>query len=104
MSNTTPIPKDKDDIAVCTAMAGEMLGFKMIYMDAGSGAEYPVSPTMIAKVKSQLSITLIVGGGIKDPDIAHQSSKAGADLIVVGTAIEKDPGLIRELSAAVKKA
>jgi phosphoglycerol geranylgeranyltransferase len=102
MSNTTPIPREKDDIAVCTAMAGEMLGLKMIYMDAGSGAEYPVPVSMIERVKRELSIPLMVGGGINSPEIAFQSSRAGADIIVVGTAIEKNVELIKEISAAVK--
>lgn len=104
MSNTAPIPRLKDDIAVCTAMAGEMLGMKLIYMDAGSGAEHPVSTSMISRVKKEISIPLIVGGGITTPEIAYETSKAGADLIVVGTAIENDLQLIREISAAVKEA
>lgn len=102
MSNTNPIPREKDDIAVCTAMAGEMLGLKMIYMDAGSGAALPVPTSMISSVKKQLSIPLIVGGGISTPEAAVESCQAGADIIVVGTAIEKDPGMISEISQAVK--
>ena len=104
MSNTAPVPREKNDIAVCTAMAGEMLGMKLIYMDAGSGAEYPVPATMIRKVKENISVPLIIGGGISRPEIAYESSKAGADMIVVGTAIEKDVDLIKEISAAVKSA
>jgi len=104
MSNTTPIPREKDDIAVCTAMAGEMLGMKLIYMDAGSGAMYPVSPSMISRVREQISIPLIVGGGIKTPETAYKSCAAGADMIVVGTAIENDMQLIKDISAAVKSA
>jgi putative glycerol-1-phosphate prenyltransferase len=104
MSNTTPIPRDKNDIAVCTAMAGEMLGMKLIYMDAGSGAEYPVPTSMIERVRNEISIPMIVGGGVSSPEIAFQSSKAGADMIVVGTAIEKDVELIKEISVAVKSA
>ncbi len=67
ISNTIPIPRLKDDIAICTAMAGEMLGLRLIYMDAGSGAEMPVSASMISKVKENISIPLIVGGGIRTP-------------------------------------
>ncbi len=104
MSNTAPIPREKDDIAICTAMAGEMLGMKLIYMDAGSGAIHPVSASMIKKVKAQINIPLIVGGGIKDPQIAYESCIAGADMIVVGTAIEKDISLIKDIAAAVKSA
>lgn len=103
MSNTTPIPRSKDDVAVCTAMAGEMLGMKLLYMDAGSGAANPVSASMISRVKEQVSIPLIVGGGISSPEVARESSQAGADMIVVGTAIENDLQLIREISQAVKE-
>lgn len=104
MSNTTPIPREKADIAVCTAMAGEMLGMKLIYMDAGSGAKYSVPAEMITKVKEQINIPLIVGGGISTPEVAQESCEAGADVVVVGTAIEKDMKLIKEISAAVKNA
>jgi geranylgeranylglyceryl phosphate synthase family protein len=82
-------------------MAGEMLGMKLIYMDAGSGARRPIHESMIRAVAEQVSIPLVVGGGITDPEKAHQNCLAGADVIVVGNAIEKDPGLIREISSAV---
>jgi putative glycerol-1-phosphate prenyltransferase len=101
MSNTNPIPNTKPDIAMCTAMAGEMLGLKQIYMDAGSGAQKPVSAEMITAVSSTISIPLIVGGGIKSPEQASINVAAGADVIVVGNAIEKDPSLIKEISAAI---
>jgi putative glycerol-1-phosphate prenyltransferase len=104
MSNTLPIPREKDDIAVCTAMAGEMLGMQYIYMDAGSGAEHAVPVSMIRSVKEQISIPLIVGGGISSPEAAFESCRAGADVIVVGTAIEKDAQLIKDIAAAVKSA
>lgn len=101
MSNTNPIPAAKDDIAVCTAVAGELLGLKTIYMDAGSGAKNPISSSMISAVSDVLSVPLIVGGGIKTPEKAMENVKAGADLIVVGDAIEKDPELIMDMSAAI---
>ncbi|MFZ1702956.1 MAG: geranylgeranylglyceryl/heptaprenylglyceryl phosphate synthase [Saprospiraceae bacterium] len=101
MSNTYPIPHSKDDIALCTAMAGEMLGLKLMYMDAGSGAKNPVSASMIEAVSGGITVPLIVGGGIKTPEKALENVKAGADVIVVGNAIEKDPGLIKEMSAAI---
>jgi len=101
ISNATPIPADKNEIAMCTAMAAEMLGMKLIYMDAGSGARQPVHEDMIAAVAAQIEIPLVVGGGIKDPEKAYLNCKAGADLIVVGNAIEKDHGLIREMGAAI---
>ena len=102
MSNTYPIPANKDDIAVCTAIAGEMLGLKLLYLDAGSGAKNPVSVSMIEAVSGAVSVPLIVGGGIRTPENVAANLQAGADLIVVGNAIEKDPGLIREMAAAVQ--
>ena len=101
ISNATPIPADKNEIAMCTAMAGEMLGMKLIYMDAGSGAKRPITESMIEKVASCIEIPLIIGGGITDPEKAYLNCKAGADIIVVGNAIEKDESLIMEMSAAV---
>lgn len=101
ISNATPIPADKEDIALCTAMAGEMLGKKVIYMDAGSGAKVPVSETMIRKVAENISIPLIVGGGIREPEIAYRDCKEGADVIVVGNAVEKEADLIKEIADAV---
>jgi len=101
ISNATPLPSDKSEIAMCTAMAGEMLGMKLIYMDAGSGAKRPVSENMIEQVSSMIEIPLVVGGGIKDPEKAYRNCKAGADVIVIGNAIEKDPSLIKEMSDAI---
>jgi putative glycerol-1-phosphate prenyltransferase len=101
MSNTNPIPRDKNDIAVCTAMAGELLGLKMIYMDAGSGAQTPIPESMISAVSNNINIPLIIGGGIKTPEKALACVQAGADMIVVGNAIENDPTLVAELSHAV---
>jgi putative glycerol-1-phosphate prenyltransferase len=101
ISNASPIPADKYEIAVCTAMAGEMLGQKLIYMDAGSGAKKPIHEDMIAAVAKHVSIPVIVGGGITDPEKAYLNCKSGADLIVVGNAIEKDISLIREMSSAI---
>jgi putative glycerol-1-phosphate prenyltransferase len=101
ISNATPIPSDKNDIAMCTAMAGEMLGMKLIYMDAGSGAKRPITETMIALVAQHIEVPLIIGGGITDAEKAYLNCKAGADIIVVGNAIEKDASLIKELSDAI---
>ncbi len=102
ISNASPIPADKNEIAMCTAMAGEMLGMKLIYMDAGSGAKRPITEEMIGKVASHIEVPLIVGGGITNPEKAYMNCKAGADIIVVGNAIEKDITLIKEISAAIK--
>ncbi len=101
ISNATPIPADKNEIAMCTAMAGEMLGMKLIYMDAGSGAKRAITEDMITKVSKSIDVPLIIGGGIIEPEKAYLNCKAGADVIVVGNAIEKDPNLIKEMAAAV---
>lgn len=101
MSNTTPLPANKADIAMCTAVAGEMLGLKMMFLDAGSGAKHPVSTDLISAVSSAIEVPLIVGGGIRTPERARANVEAGADIVVVGDAIESDPNLIKELSAAV---
>ena len=82
-------------------MAGEMLGLKLIYMDAGSGALNAISEKMIKKVSSNISIPLIIGGGINTPQKAILACKAGADIIVVGNAIEKDSSLIKKIGKAV---
>lgn len=102
ISNASPIPADKNEIAMCTAMAGEMLGMKLIYMDAGSGAKRAITEDMIQKVSLHIEAPLIVGGGITSPEKAYLNCKAGADVIVVGNAIEKDITLIKEMSAAIK--
>jgi putative glycerol-1-phosphate prenyltransferase len=101
ISNASPLPADKNEIAMCTAMAGEMLGMQLIYMDAGSGAQRPITESMIEKVAQSISVPLIVGGGITEPEKAYLNCRAGADVIVVGNAIEKDPSLIKEMAAAV---
>ena len=101
ISNATPLPADKNEIAVCTAMAGEMLGLGVIYMDAGSGAKRPITESMIQKVAQAIDVPLIIGGGITDPEKAYLNCKAGADVIVIGNAIEKDPFLIKEMAAAI---
>jgi phosphoglycerol geranylgeranyltransferase len=103
MSHSAPIPHDKDDIALCTAMAGEMQGKHVLYLDAGSGAKQPISESMIRKIASNTQIPLIVGGGITDPEKAYLNCKAGADVIVVGNAIEKDSSLIKQIANAVHK-
>jgi phosphoglycerol geranylgeranyltransferase len=101
ISNALPIPADKNEIALCTAMAGEMLGMKLIYMDAGSGARRPISAEMIERVSSHIEIPLIIGGGIQDPEKVYLNAKAGADMIVVGNAIEKDASLLAEMAGAL---
>ena len=101
ISNTNPIPANKNDIAACTAMAGEMLGLKVIYMDAGSGAKNAIPSSMIQQVAKHVKAPIIVGGGITTPEKAIENCKAGADIIVVGNAIEKDPLLIQMIADAI---
>jgi len=101
MSNTIPIPADKNAVAACTAMAGEMLGLKLIFMDGGSGAKTPISETMITAVSKSVGVPLIVGGGISNGKKAIENCKAGADIIVVGNAIEKEVNLISEIAEAI---
>ncbi len=101
VSNTTPLPDDKYSLAACTALAGEMLGLKLIYLDAGSGAEKEISAKMISAVRKAVQIPIIVGGGINTPQKAIAALEAGADMIVIGNALEKNPNLLIEISDKV---
>ena len=103
MSHSAPIPANKPDIALCTAWAGELQGKHIIYMDSGSGARIPISEEMIHKVSSHIEIPLVVGGGIQTPEKVYANCKAGANVVVVGNAIERDPMLIKELAQATKE-
>lgn len=100
ITQTVPIPHDKTDVAVATAQAAEMLGMKMIYLEAGSGAQKPVSANMISAVKNNTSLPIIAGGGIRSGEQAEAATNAGADLIVVGNVLEKAPELLLEISLA----
>jgi len=102
ISNTKPIPADKTDLAVATAMAGEMLGHKLLYLEAGSGASEPVKTNLISEVKKNIEIPLIVGGGIQHPDQIRKIFLAGADIIIVGTAFENNADMIPVLADAVR--
>lgn len=97
VSNTQPIPRTKNDIAVATALAGQYLGQQAIYLEGGSGAKMPVEPAMIAAVKQHVSIPLIVGGGIRTPQAMLQAFQAGADVVVIGNVLEENPALYTEL-------
>ena len=101
ISGAAPIPADKAEIALCTAMAGEMLGKKLIYMDAGSGAKKPIPEEMISLVAKNIEVPLVIGGGIRDAEKAYLNCKAGADVIVVGNILERNPSLLGEIAAAV---
>lgn len=98
ITKTKPIAYADVDLAVSTAIAGELLGMKLIYLEAGSGTHKTVNARVIQNVKRNISIPLIVGGGIDTPEKATAAYNAGADLVVVGNAIEKDCSLIKHIS------
>ncbi|OQX99737.1 MAG: geranylgeranylglyceryl/heptaprenylglyceryl phosphate synthase [Bacteroidetes bacterium 4572_117] len=101
ISNTQAIPDNKADIATATAIAGELLGLKLIYMDAGSGAERPIPTEMIRMVKANIDIPLIIGGGLKTGQDVENACKNGADIVVVGNALEKDADKILRMAEIV---
>lgn len=98
MSNTKPIPRDKVEIIVATAIAGELIGNRMVYLESGSGAINPVSKEAIQAVRQAISLPIIVGGGIRTVEQAKDAYLAGADMIVVGNALEKDRFFMRDLA------
>lgn len=102
ISNTTPIPQDKPEIAACTAMAGELLGHSLIYLDGGSGAKIPVPAMAIKSVSNSVDIPVIVGGGIRDVSAASDAFASGADVLVVGNYIESNPEFLVELSGLLE--
>lgn len=93
MSHTRPIPRDKDDIAKATALAAEYLGMKLIYLEAGSGAQHPVPLDMIRAVAAYINAPVIAGGGVRTPDWAAQCVEAGASFVVTGNVLEKSEGI-----------
>lgn len=103
ISNTTPIPHDKPSITACTAMAGEMLGMKLIFLDSGSGAKRAIDRRTIGYVHKSVECPLIVGGGIDTPGKAIDALSAGADVVVIGNGIEKQPSLLIEVSDRIKE-
>lgn len=103
ISNSMPIPSDKSEIAASTAMAAEMLGMKLTYLDAGSGANTPVPAEMIQAVKANTDTPLIIGGGLTTTKKAVDALKAGADIVVVGNALEKTPNLLNDIAAGISK-
>lgn len=101
MSDTRPIPRTKDDIAMAHALAAQYLGMKLIYLETGSGAAASVPASMIQAVSAYVDLPVIVGGGVRDAESAREKVEAGAAFVVTGTAVEDDPGRLRELAAAV---
>jgi len=103
VSQTTPIPADQENIALKTAIAGEMLGMKTIFLDAGSGAIHPVPLKMIREVKKNIQIPLIIGGGMRSAKQVADALDAGADLVVIGNKIEEDIDFMLELMHVLKQ-
>ncbi|MRR52017.1 MAG: geranylgeranylglyceryl/heptaprenylglyceryl phosphate synthase [Rhodocyclaceae bacterium] len=101
ISNTIPMPRDKPDIAVAHALAAKLLGMRLVYMDAGSGAQQPVSEQMIAAVAQHSRLPVVVGGGIKTPEDAALRAKAGATAIVIGNVLEGDINLAKRFAQAI---
>lgn len=91
VTNTEPLSQKNIELIVNTALAGQYMGAKLIYLEAGSGAKFPVNPEIISEVKKEINIPLIVGGGIRTEVQKHTAYNAGADMIVIGTAYEKAP-------------
>ncbi len=90
ISGTQPLPADKPQIAACTALAGEMLGLRIMYLDGGSGAQSPVPAALIKAVRKSVKTPLIIGGGIRTLSQARTAFEAGADVLVVGNRLEED--------------
>lgn len=103
ISNTNPIPRNKPDIACAHALAAQYLGMKLVYLEAGSGAEMSVPEDMVGVCAEYLDIPLVVGGGLRRPEECRSRIEAGASFVVVGTGMEDDPQFtyLRELTAAV---
>ncbi|MCX7987553.1 MAG: geranylgeranylglyceryl/heptaprenylglyceryl phosphate synthase [Bacteroidales bacterium] len=102
MSQTLPIPSDKTDIVVATAVAAELLGLKLIYLEAGSGAKNPVSPALVAEVRKNVGLPIVVGGGIRQVHEIENLAKAGAQLIVLGNSIENNPNRLKEIFSELR--
>ncbi|MBN2235998.1 MAG: geranylgeranylglyceryl/heptaprenylglyceryl phosphate synthase [Bacteroidales bacterium] len=103
ISGTLPIPADKPEIASLTAQAAEMIGHKLVYLDAGSGAISQVPDKMIQQVKKDIQVPLFVGGGIRTPEQAKAKLAAGADLLVIGNVLEQQPEILQKMVDAVKQ-
>ena len=97
VSKTLPMSRTNIQAIIDTAKAGELLGMKLIYLEAGSGAKHPITPEIICGVKQELKIPLIVGGGIQNIKQLNEAYKYGADMVVIGTAFEKDTSFFDEL-------
>ena len=102
VTRTSPIKSSNKELAVSTAIAGELLGMKMIYLEAGSGSKTPLSSSLVREVRKNIACPVIAGGGIDSPAKALALCKAGADMIVVGNAIEKNVNLVSQISKVIR--
>jgi len=103
VSRTLPMPQENIQAIVNTALAGEYSGKKLIYLEAGSGAKKKVSTAIISAVKKEVSIPIIVGGGIKTEEEIQQAYLAGASMVVVGTAFEDNPEFLNSEESEISK-
>ncbi len=103
MGRVLPLPIDKPEVAVCYGLAAQYLGMRFLYLEAGSGARKPIPSEVIKTVSENVSIPVIVGGGIRTPEAAEQAVKAGARVIVTGTAVEQDSKRLSDIVEAVHK-
>ncbi|QMU31016.1 geranylgeranylglyceryl/heptaprenylglyceryl phosphate synthase [Adhaeribacter radiodurans] len=103
MSGSMPLPRDKPNIAASTALAGELLGLHLMFLDAGSGAKNPVPAALIQAVQQAVEVPLIVGGGLNTAQKVVAALEAGADMIVIGNEIEKNPDFISTVAVAVNQ-
>ena len=101
MSDTNPIPMDRIDAIIAHALAAQYLGMKLIYLEAGSGATNSINDDIIKSVSEVINIPLIVGGGLRDPEVVSAKVNSGASIIVTGTIAEEDPSIMREIASAV---
>lgn len=103
ISSTLPIPREKTEIAVSHALAAEYLGMRMVYLDGGSGARSSVPDEMIRAVRDAISVPIIVGGGIRNPEEASLKVASGASFVVTGSATEEEPSVVRDFARAIHR-
>ena len=103
MSNSNPIPAEKSEIAASTALAGEYMGMNLIYLDGGSGAKFPVPTKMISKVNEYSTKPIAVGGGLDSIEKVKNAFNSGADIVVIGNALEKNPDFLMDIAKLTRK-
>lgn len=101
LSQTLPIPADKTELALATAIAASLMNFECLYLEAGSGAEWTVPNVMINEISSHVKMPILVGGGLRNAEQIYDKLNHGADIVVVGNILEKNPERLREMMSAV---